>query len=145
MSKILSAALVLVAVLGITQSNAIESIDKRTPIQLSSAERTLVLGEMREFLSAVQKITEGIVNEDMEKVSSYAHILGMAAAGGISKSLAAKLPVAFKKLAFDTHAKFDGIARDADDLGDEKHNLSQLSVLMNNCISCHAQYRFEIE
>ncbi|NOY15605.1 MAG: cytochrome c, partial [Gammaproteobacteria bacterium] len=55
-----------------------------------------------------------------------------------------KLPLAFKKLGFDTHAKFDQLAMDANDLGDRDHTLQQLSTLMENCVACHAAYRINL-
>jgi cytochrome c556 len=56
-----------------------------------------------------------------------------------------KLPLAFKQLSVDTHAKFDELALDAEQLGDPDHTLAQLNRLMQNCVSCHAAYRFELE
>ena len=62
----------------------------------------------------------------------------------IPGTLVGKLPVQFKKLGFDTHAKFDQLALDAEEFGDSDHALSQLSTLMKNCTACHAAYRFDI-
>ena len=67
-----------------------------------------------------------------------------AAQGEVPGTLVGKLPLAFKKLGFDTHTKFDQLAMDADDLGDSKHALVQLSDLMHNCVACHETYRIDI-
>ena len=53
-----------------------------------------------------------------------------------------KLPVAMKALGFDTRKKFDDIAADAESLNDGNRIVSKLSVAMNNCVACHAMYRF---
>ena len=81
----------------------------------------------------------------MQAVAESARSAGLAAQQGVPGSLMGKLPVEFKKLGYDTHAKFDELALDAEQLGDEEHALSQLGVLMQNCVACHAAYRLETE
>ena len=34
------------------------------------------------------------------------------------------------------------VAADAEKLKDRQHTMTQLSIAMNNCIACHAIYRF---
>ncbi len=114
--------------------------DGRLAIQLNSGERNLVLSEMRSFLEAVQVITEGMTEEDMDKVASAARKVGLSAQQGVPVSLMGKLPMAFKQLGMDTHRKFDQIAMDAEQLGDVGQTLEQLSVLLRNCAGCHAGY-----
>lgn len=99
---------------------------------------------MRTFLITVQQITQGITDDNMDYVASSAKQVGNAAQAGVPGSLVGKLPLEFKKLGFDTHSKFDQLAMDAEDLGDREHTLTQLSELMQNCISCHTMYRFSI-
>jgi len=126
----------------ILTADASKSSDTRELIQLTAAEKDIVLTEMRIFLTSTQQIIKGISEDDMELVASQAKKSGKAAQAEIPASLAKKLPVQFKKLGSDTHVKFDQIAMDADDLGDNEHTLSQLSVLLQNCTSCHELYRF---
>ncbi len=64
---------------------------------------------------------------------------------GVPGTLMGKLPLEFKKLGFDTHTRFDQLALDAEQLGDPGHSLTQLAELMQNCVACHAAYRFEVE
>ncbi len=123
----------------------INSADSRTLIRLSSAERVLVLEEMRAFLNSVQQITQGLAEDDMQLVVQAARHSGKAAQGQVPKSLMEKLPMPFKKSGGDTHMKFDQLAMDAGDLGDNEHTLKQLSTLMKNCVSCHAIYRIEAQ
>ncbi len=119
-----------------------KSSDTRELIQLTAAEKDIVLAEMRIFLTSTQQIIKGISEGDMELVARQAKKSGKAAQAEIPASLAKKLPAPFKKLGSDTHMKFDQIAMDAEDLGDSEHALSQLSVLLQNCTSCHEIYRF---
>ena len=117
--------------------------DGREALILEPAERDLVLTEMRMFLSSVQKITQALTKEDMETVVKAAREVGLAAQQAVPGSLMGKLPLAFKKLGFDTHKKFDALALDAEQLGDPNHALQQLSTLMNNCVACHSTYQIQ--
>ncbi len=117
--------------------------DGREALILEPAERDLVLTEMRMFLSSVQKITRALTEEDMETVVKAAREVGLAAQQAVPGSLMGKLPLAFKKLGFDTHKKFDELALDAEQLGDPNHALQQLSTLMNNCVACHSTYQIQ--
>jgi hypothetical protein len=142
-------AVLFIVVLGmgykfIVQGEVTQTEDNRVAIQLTVGERDLVLSEMRVFLQSVQNITNGIVNEDMSSVVIAARKSGSDAAAAVPGTLIGKLPIGFKKLGFDTHAKFDAMALDAEQLGDGRHSLSQLSTLLENCVSCHSAFRFEV-
>ena len=100
---------------------------------------------MRVFLQSVQQITNGILKDDMSIVTIAARKSGNEAAIAVPGTLIGKLPIGFKKLGFDTHAKFDRLALDAEQLGDSGHSLSQLSTLLENCVSCHSAFRFEVD
>ena len=128
----------------IFQGSASEGVDGRMAIHLTSGERDLVLTEMRTFLETIQQVTKGITADDLKLVAESARKSGKAAQGAVPGTLVGKLPIAFKKLGFDTHAKFDQLALDAEEFGDSEHAMSQLSTLMDNCVGCHAAYRFDI-
>jgi hypothetical protein len=128
----------------IFQGSISESEDGRITVDLNADERNLVLAEMRQFLESVQKITNGITGDDMGLVADYARKAGKAAQGAVPGTLVGKLPLEFKKLGSDTHKKFDQLALDAEEFGDGDHALSQLSVLLQNCVACHAGYRFTV-
>ena len=127
----------------IFQGSVEQSADGRQAIQLTIDERDLVLAEMRAFLQGAQEIVNGVVSDDMHAVAEAARRVGAATQRAVPGTLIAKLPIAFKKLGFDTHARFDELALDAEQLGDREHALSQLSALMQNCVACHTAYRFE--
>jgi len=142
-------ALLLLVIVGgvykfIFQGSVTESTDGRFLIQLSAGERDLVLEEMRAFLDRVQKITKAATENDMKMVAESARKVGKAAQAAVPGTLVGKLPIAFKKLGFDTHIKFDELALNAEDFGDSNQVLIQLSNLMQNCVACHATYRIDI-
>jgi len=119
------------------------SSDGREALLLEPGERDLVLAEMRAFLESVQTITEAVGEKDMPRIAASARKVGAAAQQAVPGSLVGKLPLSFKKLGFDTHKQFDTLAMDADELEDPEHALQQLSVLMQNCVACHAAYRID--
>ena len=144
----LSLAAAVMVVAGMTykfivQGAVEQGVEGRLAIQLDDHERQLVLSEMRAFLQSVQQIMHGISDNDMKLVETSASSVGLASQQAVPGSLIGKLPLSFKKLGRDTHAKFDELALDAGQFGDSGHSLSQLSNLMQNCVACHAAYRFE--
>ena len=142
-SAILLISLSLISYKFILTGAVAPSTDGRQAILLQEPERDLVLGEMRMFLASVQKITMGISKNDMKVVVEAAREVGLTAQQAVPGSLMGKLPLSFKKLGFDTHKKFDALARDAEDLGDPQYALEQLSALMNNCVACHSTYKIK--
>jgi hypothetical protein len=105
----------LVAVLGISTgfmaykfilSGSVEKTDDgRVAIQLTPAERDLVLSEMRTFLDSVQQITQGVANNDLNAAAKAAHIVGRAAQQSVPGTLIGKLPLEFKKMGFECCCK----------------------------------------
>ena len=127
----------------IIQGSVEQGSDGRSAIQLSHGEKDMVLAEMRAFLQVVQSITVGLSSDDMENVVKSARSVGIAAQQDVPGALIGKLPLAFKKLGFDTHSKFDMLALNAEQFGDPADTLMELSVLMENCVACHAAYRID--
>lgn len=97
---------------------------------------------MRTWLRNSQGILAAASSQDFAAVATIAKSSGMAAEAATPGSLFRKLPVEMKALGFDTRKKFDEIAADAEKLKDSQHTVKQLSIAMNNCIACHAAYRF---
>jgi len=129
----------------ILSGSVVPASDGRQSIVLESAERDLVLAEMRMFLSSLQLITAALPKEDMPQVINAARAVGAAAQQAVPGSLIGKLPLEFKKLGFDTHKKFDLLALDAESMGDPQHTLQQLAELTQNCVACHATYRIDVQ
>ena len=145
---------VLVAIFGISTSalaykfvltgDVIKSEDGRLAVQLTIDERDLVLGEMRTFLESVQQITLGVATNDFAAASAAARQVGRAAQQDMPGTLVGKLPLEFKKMGFDTHAKFTQLALDAEQLEDSEHTMNQLAELLENCTACHSIFKFEV-
>lgn len=118
------------------------SDDGRLAVQLTKDERNALLLEMRTWLQNSQAILAAVAAKDFAAVATVATSSGMAAEATTPGSLFRKIPVEMKTLGFDTRGKFDEIAADAERLKDSQHTIQQLSVAMNNCVACHATYRF---
>jgi len=118
------------------------SDDGRLAVQLSKDERNALLLEMRTWLQNSQAMLAAVSAQDFATVANIAKASGMAAEADVPGALFRKIPVEMKKLGFDTRQKFDEIAIDAEKLKDSQHTIKQISTAMNNCVACHATYRF---
>ena len=95
--------------------------------------------EMQQFLVSISGVMDASLRGDFKAAAAAARVSGRTAPTGIEKSIAPKLPPEFRKLAFDTHSRFDQIAVAADK-GDREQVLRRVSDLFGNCIACHASY-----
>lgn len=129
----------------VIRGSALPAGDGRTTIRMTAGERELVLAEMRSFLVALQAVTAGVVAQDGGSVARAARGVGGVAQHGVPVALIGKLPLAFKRLGFDTHARFDQIALDVEQYGDLSSVLPSMAALLQNCTACHAAYRIELE
>lgn len=136
--------LIIVALFGykFTVGNVQPSDDGRMAVLLSKDERNALLLEMRVWLQSSQGILAAASEKDFDAVIKSAKASGMEAEAETPGSLFRKLPVEMKALGFDTRKKFDDIATDAEKFKDREHIFFKLSAAMNNCIACHATYRF---
>jgi len=144
----LSALLLLLLSLGMAyqflwRGSVAPASDGRIAILLPDAERDLVLAEMRTFLQSVRSSLGAIGASDPEALATAARAVGSPVRNSLPGSLVGRLPAGFKKLGFDTHRAFDQLALDAEQLGDMAYSLQQLTILMDNCVSCHATYRID--
>lgn len=118
------------------------ALDGREAIQLTDAERTLVLGEMRTLLTAVEGIVTALPDGDMATVAEAARTGGMGTAEGVPPALMLKLPLEFKELGMSVHEGFDAIAVAAREGETQEMILDRLSDTLQRCVTCHASYRF---
>ena len=115
----------------------------RVVVPLTLEERDYVLAEMREFLVALQGVTDGLARSDFAAVSAAAHKVGSGTENDrMPPEIARKLPPEFRQLARATHDQFDTLATDAEARRDTLHTLAQTSALMQRCNACHALFRF---
>lgn len=117
------------------------ALDGRMEIQLTPEERNTFLLEMRTWMQSTQAIMAALSQEDYAAVAHLAKAAGMEVEEATPAVMFKKIPLPMKKLGFDTRAQFDSIAKDADQKS-MQHTLGQLGQAMNNCIACHATYRF---
>ena len=117
--------------------------DDRVVLELSPAERVVILEEMRMLLAGVQKMTGALGQQDMPAVAEAARALGQKMAHEVPPELRAKLPLEFRQLGSSVHRDFDQIALDADSLKDVSYSLTQLSTTLQKCVSCHAAYQIQ--
>ena len=115
--------------------------DDRVVLELTEAERALVLDEMRLFLGGIGQLSGALGRQDMAAAAEAARVLGQKLAHEVPPALRAKLPQDFRQLGASVHRDFDQIALDADSLGDVSHSLSQLSATLQKCVACHAAYQ----
>ncbi len=144
-NAVLVAGLAVGAYVFMIRGDVIASSDGRSAIRLTAGERDLVLVEMRAFLESVKGIIAAVNDGDMGKVAAHARTVGSGAAQEVPVSLMAKLPLEFKTLGLATHAAFDSLAVEAEGAGESKVVMAKLATLMDNCTSCHAGYRLDID
>jgi cytochrome c556 len=112
-------------------------------VPLTPEEREHVLGEMRDFLAALQGVTDGLARDDFGAAAAAARRVGAGSESGrMPPAIARKLPPEFRQLAKATHDGFDVLAADAAARRDARHTLAQTSALMQRCNACHAAFRF---
>jgi len=135
---------IIVALLGykFTVGEVQPSDDGRQALMLSKDERNALLLEMRNWLQNSQAILAAASEKDFDTVIKSAKASGMAAEADTPGSLFRKIPVEMKALGFGTRKKFDEIAADAEQFKDSNRIVAKLSEAMNNCVACHATYRF---
>ena len=119
-----------------------KSEDGRVSVLLSKDERNDLLKEMRTWLETTQGILAAASENNFKEVAIIATKSGMGAEASTPGSLFRKLPFDMKALGFDTRKKFDDIAEDALKYKDSKRTVTLVAEAMNNCIGCHASYRF---
>ncbi len=122
-------------------AHAVAAEDARTVLELTPAERVMILDEMRQFLDGVQKMTGALGKQDMQATADAARNMGRKMVHEVPPALRAKLPEEFRKLGFAVHGDFDQIAMDAESLKDVSYSLNQLSATLQQCVSCHATYQ----
>lgn len=144
-NAVLVAGLAVGAYIFMVRGDVIASSDGRKAIRLTAGERDLVLVEMRAFLESVKGIVTAVNDGDMGKVAASARAVGNGAAQEVPVSLMAKLPLEFKTLGLATHSAFDDLVVEAEGAGDGKVVMTKLAKLMDNCTTCHAGYRLDVD
>lgn len=120
------------------------ALDAREAIILSSAERDLVLGEMRLMLESTEGVVAGLAANDMQAIEQAAARSSPSAPGTVDQALHGALPEAFLHSGAAAHGGFEDIARLARARASEDAITARLSQTLHQCTSCHATYRVEV-
>lgn len=116
--------------------------DLRQVVPLTDAEKAVMATEMRQMLASVQGVADGLARGDMAAVSAAASKSGMVMMEQLPMQIRMKFPEAFSQMAMASHQSFDQIAKDAKTAKQAAPLLKQLADGVQNCIACHATYRF---
>lgn len=115
--------------------------DGRTAIQLSPAERTFILKEMRQLLQAVHGVVTGLSDPDASpgrtQAAAAARSGGMEMAADANPALMLKLPWSFKQMGLSVHKDFDRLADTITKGTTSQEVLHQLSSITSRCTACH--------
>jgi hypothetical protein len=126
-----------------------EGTDGRTEIVLASAERDLILGEMRMLLKAVHGVLTGLAGQDQAadrtQIEQAARLAGMGMAEDVNPALMAKLPLLFKQMGMSIHKDMDALADAMVQKETPQQILQRLSSMTARCTACHDMYRFSAE
>lgn len=116
--------------------------DNRQIIPLTGTEITIVAGEMHQMLASVQGITDGLAMGDTQAVVEAASKSGGSMMRELPAQIRMKFPEPFMQMGMATHKVFDQIAQETKSIKNPAPVLEQPSAAMQNCIACHATYRF---
>jgi hypothetical protein len=126
-----------------------QGIDGRTEIVLVSAERDLILGEMRMLLKAVHGVVTGLAGQGQEadrtQMEQAARSAGMHMAADVNPALMAKLPLPFKQMGMSIHHDMDALADAVVQKETPQQILQRLTSMTARCTACHDMYRFSAE
>jgi len=126
-----------------------EGTDGRTQIVLATAERDLILSEMRMLLKAVHGVVTGLASQDQEagrsQMEQAARSAGMGMAEDVNPALMAKLPLPFKQMGMSIHQDMDALADAIVQKETQQQILQRLSSMTARCTICHDMYRFGVD
>lgn len=123
------------------KTEAGSAVDPRTVIVLDAAERAQILGEMRQFIVALQGVNDGLSRSDYQAAAAAARSMGKGSAKDVSIGLMGKLPLEFKKLGMSVHGDLDDLAADMETHKDLAPALRKVAAVMQKCAGCHAAYQ----
>ena len=117
------------------------STDNRQAVNLTRAEKDLVLGEMRHILKALNGTLKALGNNDFKEAAISLESAGMKMAVDVNPGLMGKLPLEFKSYGMGLHQEFDNIAIAVRNGMSKDETIKKLGDLTNRCVVCHSNYR----
>ncbi|MGA7180133.1 MAG: hypothetical protein WBX11_11155 [Thiobacillaceae bacterium] len=116
--------------------------DPRTIVPLTEPERILVQERMRQMLTSVEQVTDGVARGDAKAVSEAASRSGTVMMQTLPMQIRKKFPPPFVQMAKTTHQLFDQIAHETKSVESPGPTLKHLAEAIQGCNACHAAYRF---
>ena len=114
--------------------------DTRINLGLTSAEKAAFLSEMRQMLTSIQGVIEGIGENNPEIIIKAARYSGNRMARATPKSVKKKTPAAFQQIGGPTHMLFEELVVRAE--SDDMESLTVLTgEIMKNCLACHEMFK----
>ncbi len=134
-------SLILLALVGkfFLGSSTTQAQDGREMITLTGDEAAHISGEMRHFLTAIQQISQGVAENNMEMATKAATAVSTGKTDHTPITLMAKLPPEFRKLNFSLRNQFAEMATTAQ-AGEREELLKQLSETLQRCNMCHERF-----
>lgn len=134
-------SLILLALVGkfFLGSTTTQAQDGREMITLTGDEAAHIGGEMRHFLTAIQQISQGIAENNMEMAAEAATAVSTEKTDHAPITLMAKLPPEFRKLGFSLRSQFVEMATTAQ-AGEREELLKLLSETLQRCNACHERF-----
>lgn len=136
------AAMAMLMAAGTVAPATVAAGDGRARIELSAREREEIRAGMRAYLESIQGIVEGLARHKMGEVAKSAAKGGERMLADVSLQLVMKLPPDFVMISADTHRKLDELASVARETRTKLAVTEKLAEVLENCTSCHAQYKF---
>lgn len=126
---------------GWAQERGVAEEERRAPVVLRPNEKTAMLGDMREYLKALQVMFAALAKDDMDAVAAQAKALGRINIFTTYLSFPTVSGVRFRELSAQVHEDFEEIAADAKANRNSKSTLERLATTMKRCVSCHESFR----
>jgi len=115
-------------------------VDQRISLQLTDAEKAILLSEMRQMLVSIQGVISGIGDNNPQAIIEAARPSGNRMARATPDSIHKKTPQAFKEMGSPTHMMFEELIIRAET--DDMESLTVLTgELIQQCNSCHAMFK----
>lgn len=143
-----ASGLIAVALAAPSLATGASGDEKRELVGADARTRALVLTEMRDLLFAVNQVMKGAAENDLAAIAKAARFVGLShfATAGDHGALPVykteSAPLQFRQLGAKVHASFDRIADMAEHGGKPMEIVSALAETTDNCVACHAKYRF---
>ncbi len=153
MMKVHKLTLLALALWGVTiavlvwffvHGNTRAGTDGRTAIVLTESERSLILAEMRTFLSSTQGILDGANQGNRDLVFQAASASAMPETDEEKLLLMAKLPMDFKMLGMSVRSDMAAIAAAAKADTPSAELIQMTTNSLSKCVACHATWQFKL-